>query len=305
MKVVITGGAGYVGAELVAMLATDSDIDDLVVYDDLSRGHHGLFIGPPIGPGRVRFVRGDVLDSRKFGQTVAGAHLVYHLAAKVSTPFAEAGQHHFEQVNHWGTAEVVYAVEDHAPDARVVYLSSAAVYGQGTGSAAVGSKPSPRTAYGSAKLRGEDHMARLMNSHLVFILRSGNVHGPGRSMRFDAVINRFLFEAHLHRRITIQGSGKQRRPFVHITALVHALHALRNAKLPGGIYDVVEGDHSVLELVETLKELYPELELLFVDQHLDLASLSVPCDTRLAALMPVPRGGLADDLRLLRTRLSF
>jgi UDP-glucose 4-epimerase len=305
MKVVITGGAGYVGAELAAALAADPAVSELIVYDNLSRGHHGLFIGPAIGPGRVSFVQGDVLDSRQLRKVINRADVVYHLAARVTTPFADAGHHQFEQVNHWGTAEVVYAIEDHAPNARVVYLSSAAVYGQGEGSAALGRRPSPRTGYGSAKLRGEEHMGRLMDRQPVFILRSGNVHGPGRSVRFDAVINRFLFEAHLHGRITVQGSGHQRRPFVHISALVHSLNVLRNAPLQPGTYDIVEQGHSVLEIVEALRELYPGLELLLVDQHLDLASLEVPRDLRTAGVMPLRPASLVDDLEAFRSHFAF
>ena len=97
MKIAITGGAGYIGAELVAALSTDERITELVVYDDLSRGHHGLFMGPRMGRVPVRFVQGDILDSRKLRKELAGMDRVFHLAAKVTTPFADAGHHHFEQ----------------------------------------------------------------------------------------------------------------------------------------------------------------------------------------------------------------
>src|SRR5690606_31123548 len=127
-----------------------------------------------------------------------------------------------------------YAIEEVAPKARVVYLSSASVYGQGEGSALAGVKPSPRSAYGHAKLRGEAHMDRLGDQQPVCILRAGNVYGHGRCMRFDAVINRFVFQAHFQGRITVSGSGEQRRPFIHVDSVVGTLVQLLEPGSPCG-----------------------------------------------------------------------
>ena len=305
MKVVVTGGAGYIGAELCAALAKDERVSELVIYDLLDRGHFGVFMGPKLGKAKVRFVQGDVLDSRRLLQELAGSDMVYHLASKVTTPFADAGHSQFEQVNHWGTAEVVYAIEDVAPKARVVYLSSASVYGQDTGSARSKLKPSPRSAYGYSKLRGEAHMERLGDHQQVCILRSANVHGHGRCIRFDAVINRFVFQAHFQERITIRGSGEQRRPFIHIDSVVSTLAALVGSNELAGTYDLVEQDWSVVEIVEALRGPYPETELLFIDQHLDLLSMQVQRDERLAGIQPVRTATLEEDLRALGGKFAW
>lgn len=305
MKVVVTGGAGYIGAELCAVLAKDGRVGELVIYDQLDRGQYGLFTGPGLGKAKVRFVQADVLDSRRLLQELAGSDMVYHLAAKVTTPFADAGHSQFEQVNHWGTAEVVYAIEEAAPQARVAYLSSASVYGQGTGSALAPERPSPRSAYGHAKLRGEAHMERLGDNRQVCILRSANVYGHGRSMRFDAVINRFVFQAHFQGRITVRGSGEQRRPFIHVDAVAGTLAALLGPNGLRGTYDLVEQDHSVIELVEALRGHYPETELLFVDQHLDLQSLRVERDERLNGVQPLRGRTLEQDLKELGDRMAW
>lgn len=305
MKVVVTGGAGYIGAELCAALANDGRVEELVIYDVLARGHYGMFMGPALGKAKVRFVQGEVLDSRRLLQELAGADVIFHLAAKVTTPFADAGYSQFEQVNHWGTAEVVYAIEEVAPKARVVYLSSASVYGQGSGSAQADVKPSPRSAYGHAKLRGEAHMDRLGDHRPVCILRAGNVYGHGRCMRFDAVINRFVFQAHFQGRITVSGSGEQRRPFIHVRSVVGTLVNLLAHDGPTGTYDLVEQDRSVVEIVEALRGNYPDTELLFVDQHLQLQSLVVKRDARLAGVQPERIDDLDADIRALGGKFAW
>lgn len=305
MKVLVTGGAGYIGAELCAALARDERVSELVVYDLLERGHFGIFMGPKLGRAKVRFVQGDVLDSRRLLQELAGCDVVYHLAAKVTTPFADAGHSQFEQVNHWGTAEVVYAIEEVAPNARVIYLSSASVYGSGTGSAQAVHHPSPRSAYGHSKWRGERHMDRLGDHRQVVVLRAGNVHGHGRSMRFDAVINRFLFQAHFQGRVTVRGTGHQRRPFIHVDAVVETLAAMLAPHALAGTFDLVEQDHSVVELVEALRGVYPDTELLFVDQHLELQSMLVSRDPRLAGIQPARASDLAEDFHTFRGKFAW
>lgn len=305
MKVLVTGGAGYIGAELCAVLAKDERVEELVIYDLLDRGQYGVFLGPKLGRAKVRFVQGDVLDSRRLLQELAGCDVVYHLAAKVTTPFADAGHSQFEQVNHWGTAEVVYAIEEAAPQAHVIYLSSASVYGQGKGAAPAGEKPSPRSAYGHSKLRGEAHVERLGDHQPVLILRSANVYGPGRSMRFDAVINRFLFQAHFQGRVTVRGSGEQKRPYIHVDAVVGTLLAAMATDGPKGTFDLVEESFSVLQLVEALRGHYPETELLFVDQHLELHSMEVARDERLACIQPLRKASLEQDLKEMGGRMAW
>ncbi len=88
MRVLVTGGAGYVGTKLVKQLILLDEVDRVIVYDNLSRGNYNLFIGEAIPNGdKVEFIQGDILDSRLLRKTLAGIDFVYHLAAKVTTPF--------------------------------------------------------------------------------------------------------------------------------------------------------------------------------------------------------------------------
>lgn len=304
MRVLITGGAGYLGTELVHALGEVGEISSLTIYDNLARKNLNLFISRPLRAAETRFVRADVLDTRKLRREVSRADVVYHLAARVTTPFGHDDPHTYEQVNHWGTAELAYAVED-SPVKRLVYVSSTSVYGASADPADLTTAPKPSTHYGWSKLRGERTLERLAGGCGVFILRCANVYGYSPSMRFDSVLNRFMFEANFSNRITIDGSGEQRRPFTHVRNVCRSLVALGLGQLPAGTYDLVDRNHSILELAEVVKSLYPELETLFIEQDLQLRNLEVLPDPRLAEHIALSPGCLADELDELRSHFAF
>lgn len=277
MNVLVTGGAGYIGTELVSMLIANPLVERVVVYDNLSRPNYNLFLGLRLQKHhKIRFIKGELLDSRALKKALKGIDVVYHLAAKVTTPFANADTHGYEQVNHWGTAELVYAVEE-SDVKRFIYTSSTGVYGSSKIPAHEDTPPAPQTFYAASKLRGEAHVRRLINAGKkeAYILRCGNVYGYSKSMRFDAVINKFAFEANFNRLVTIQGNGKQSRTFIHIDLLSKALNSMLNADLPADVYNVVDRNLKVIDILDVLKELLPDLEFIFIDQHLNLHELNV------------------------------
>src|SRR6188768_2012662 len=133
MNVLITGGAGYIGTELVSKLAADERVKRIVIYDNLSRPNYSVFLGGhKQGHDKVQFYKGELLDSRHLKKALQGIDVVYHLAARVTTPFANDDAHLYEQVNHWGTAELVYAVEE-SNVKKFIYASSSGVYGSSSG----------------------------------------------------------------------------------------------------------------------------------------------------------------------------
>ncbi len=306
MKVLITGGAGYVGTKLVKQLAANDLVTGILVYDNLSRGNYNLFLGERIVNGaKIRFVQGDILDSRLLRKSLQGIDMVYHLAAKVTTPFANTDPHFYEQTNHWGTAELVYAIED-SDVQQLIHLSSTSVYGSSDGEVTEDSPLNPKTFYGVAKRRAEEHVLRLVAKDRAVIIRSGNVYGYSKSMRFDAVINKFVFETNFHNRITIQGSGRQYRAFIHVNDLVYNLGLLISQKVPADVYNMVAKNLSVLDLVDVLQELRPSLEFLFVDQHLELRNIRVNPDLKLANHLPLAKPqALKEEIAVFLDNFSY
>ena len=230
MKVLVTGGAGYIGTELIYKLDANSDITEVIVYDNLSRPNYNLFIGVSKLSDKVKFVERDILDTRNLKLNLKGVEVVYHLAAKVSTPFADQNAHFFEQINNWGTSELIQAMED-SDVKKFIYLSSVSVYGATNGQVDVDNGVNPRTFYGISKMRGEEHASRLLGKIPTYILRCGNVYGYSKSMRFDAVINKFMIDANFKGRINVNGDGTQVRSFVHIDEVSSILNNLINFKV--------------------------------------------------------------------------
>ena len=305
MKVLITGGAGYIGTELVNSLASSNQVDELLIYDNLSRGNRNLFIGDkPIRKAKLTFIQGDILDSRKLEQVLKGVDVVYHLAANVTTPFSDQNPHLFEQVNHWGTAELVYAIEK-SEVKRLIYLSSVSVYGTSSSPLTITANLNPQTFYGISKMRAEEHVERLVKKIETVIIRCGNVYGYSKSMRFDAVINRFMFEANFQNRITINGSGEQHRPFIHVEKVVWVLNQLLHKKTTATCYNLVDVNLAVGEVVESVRAIYPELEMLFVNQQMKMRELKVEGSEELKALFPNTNHKLIEELKHFKKGFTF
>ncbi len=279
MKVLITGGCGYIGTELVQKLNTMPGIDKIIILDNLSRGNYNFFIGQQtFDKNKLQFVFGDLLDSRKIRNILKEKpDIVFHLAAKVSTPFHDSQAQMYDQINHWGSAELVYALEDVHP-CKVIYLSSASVYGNQDAPVNKNQSPNPKSFYAISKLKAEEHFLRISSKMPVIIFRCGNVYGYSKSMRFDAVINKFMFESHYLSRITIHGNGSQYRPFIHIQYLTNLLSACIDKFQSTGIFDAVEKNLSIADIADTLKKLYPDLETIFVNRSMPLRSLQVEKD---------------------------
>ncbi|HEY3404616.1 MAG TPA: NAD-dependent epimerase/dehydratase [Ohtaekwangia sp.] len=306
MKVLVTGGAGYIGTELISALIAKPEVEKVIIYDNLSRPNYNMFLGLRLQKHlKISFVKGELLDSRGLKKVLKDVDVVYHLAAHVTTPFANADAHTYEQVNHWGTAELVYAVEE-SNVKRFIYTSSTGVYGSSKDAVDEKTPTAPQSLYAISKMRGEEHVRRLSSKIDTFIMRCGNVYGYSKSMRFDAVINKFVFEANFDKRVTIQGDGKQSRAFIHIELLAKALANLLTADLHSGTYNLVERSLKVLDILDVMKELVPPLEFIFINQHLHLHDLHVKQNESVNKLLGINnQRTLRDELEDFMAKFSF
>lgn len=305
MRILVTGGAGYIGTEVVRKLSLRNDNSEVIVYDNLSRPNYNLFISREKLEKNIRFVQGEILDTRSLKKALEQVDVVIHCAARVISPFSDQMSHSFEQVNHWGTAELVYAMEE-LDVPHLIHISSSSVYGSSHKLVGAGDATNPKTFYGISKKRAEDHALRLMSKGIkTHILRCGNVYGFSKSMRIDTVINKMLFDAHFKGRISVHGSGEQYRAFIHIDTLSGMIADLVSNDLESGTYDLVENNYSVNDIAKTLKGIYPKLEMLFIDQNMKMREIQVRPDERLCAELQTRTGDLRIDLQAFRENFTF
>jgi UDP-glucose 4-epimerase len=305
MRILITGGAGYIGYSLVKKLVEDYDeVESIIIYDNLSRRNYSFFTDAPFDQKPVRLIHGDILDGRTLQQALEGVDVVIHLAAKVTTPFADADAHSFDQVNHWGSAQLAYAISK-STVSRVIYLSSVSIYGDHPGPVDETSYANPHSFYGRSKLDGERQLAVLEKSHKLYILRSGNVYGYNPAYRVDAVVNRFLFNANFTGKITINGSGDQHRSFIHVEKVAHVICQILKKDIEPGIYNLVEHNQTINEIAETIQALYPRLDVIHANHNIRMKDVltSLPC--RIWSQIALPGVPFREELLDFKKHFSF
>jgi len=248
-RVLITGGAGFIGSHLARHFAGNAEV---TVLDDLRSGHAHNLDGVD-----CRFVRGSILDPDALRAAIAGADEVYHLAAMVSVPESVSKPAECAELNTEGTRCVLAAAMS-AGARKVVLASSAAIYGDNPTVPKIETmSPEPKSPYAETKLAGERLLEESRRSHGLGTasLRFFNVFGPRQDPRsaYAAAVPIFIAKALRDEPIGIHGDGGQTRDFVHVTDVVGALAFAGASADMHGTYNVGYGrSQSILELAQEI-----------------------------------------------------
>lgn len=255
-KVLVTGGAGFIGSHLCAELVAQGYRP--VILDDLSSGSLDN-IRSLLETGKVKFVQGSVTDRILLKNTVAGVRYAFHLAAIASVPASVADPAASHEVNVSGTLNVLLAARDGGVD-KVVLSSSCAVYGDaGIGAVSEAAALRPASPYAVGKLAAEQY-CRVFNTVYglpTVCLRYFNVYGPRQRPDSDyaAVVPRFIALAADGRPPVIYGDGEQTRDFIYVEDVVNANLYAATSKVEG-IYNLGSGiATSVNELAGLINEI--------------------------------------------------
>lgn len=304
MKVLITGGAGYVGESVFAYLNQNDPELEVINYDNLSRKNYSFFINAKFNRLRAKFQQGDVLDTTRLIKILENVDVVIHLAGLVTTPFADHMPHLFDQNNHWGTSSLLTAI-DQSNVSRVIYLSTATVYGSGPNPASEDMKPNPETFYCVSKYQAERQFLRIAEEREVFILRSGNVYGWNTSMRMDAFINKFMFEGHFLKKIKVTGSGEQKRPVIHVDKLAAVISELIGGTQLPGVYNVAEHNFTINQVTDQIQSLYPKMDVVYSSQNMPMRSLELALPCRIMSELNIPSIPFSEELDNMQQRFAF
>ncbi|MFE0540651.1 NAD-dependent epimerase/dehydratase family protein [Streptomyces sp. NPDC048231] len=265
MKVVVTGGAGFIGANLCRELISRRSVRRVVALDDLSTGAAANLAGTG-----AELVEGSILDRDLLEDVVDGADAVVHLAARPSVPRSLADPFATHEVNATGTVRVLEACRRH--HTQLVAASSSSVYGSVTALPKHEGLPTrPLSPYAASKLATESYV--LSYGHAfglpALAFRFFNVYGPLQPAghAYAAVVPSFVDAALRGRPLTVFGDGHQTRDFTYVGTVARVLAdaVLRKVTCPdpvnlafGTRVSVLELGHHLAKALETAVEFHHE-----------------------------------------------
>lgn len=233
-RILVTGGAGFIGSHLVDALIAEGY--KVTILDNLSTGTLKN-IEFHVSNGSARLVRGDVRNALEVKEAFSKVDGVFHLAAITSVPYSIKNPTETAEVNVQGTNNLLEASAD-SNVKRFVFVSSCAVYGESKYLPIDENHPTDtRSPYAESKLEGEQDCTRFQEEYGLptVILRLFNVYGPRQgTSEYSGVITRFLTRIRDGEAPIIFGDGRQTRDFAHISDVVQALLLSANNKDTAG-----------------------------------------------------------------------
>lgn len=256
MKILITGGAGFIGSHIADALIMKNH--EVRILDDFSTGSRNNIKHIE---SRLEVIEGSITDREVVEKAVKGIDFLFHQAAQVSVAESMKNPVKTWDTNIKGTKLLLNAAVTNKVK-KVVIASSAAVYGNdGQLPKKEDMKPNPVSPYGNSKLMNEYIAENYHKQHglRAICLRYFNVYGPRQSPKseYAGVISKFIERMLRKERPVIYGDGEQTRDFVYVADVVKAnILAMESEKVNSGVFNIATGRQtSIRELVKTINEI--------------------------------------------------
>ncbi len=261
MHVLVTGGCGYIGSILVPLLQAEETVETVSVLDNLSTGSPRNLLGTYSGNDtNIVFRRGDVREYGDVENAMRDVDTVIHLAAITGASSTHDRKEETYAVNLDGTTNVLSAAEKFDVE-NVVFASSCNNYGRATSTDITEeTDANPLNPYAETKHKGEqaliDHVA---DGHFRgTALRMSTNYGYAPGIRFNLVINHFVFRAVTDRPLTVYGDGTNWRPFIHVNDAARAFKqaACNPDAWSKTVYNVWANDenYQIADIAEIVRE---------------------------------------------------
>jgi UDP-glucose 4-epimerase len=278
MRILVTGGCGYIGSALLPQLlaADERDVEHVTVLDNLNSGTPRNLMGTGLGTtDRLEFQRGDVREYGDVEGAMRNVDTVIHLAAITGAASTHDRREETFDVNHEGTENVIRAAGKLDVE-NVVFASSCNLYGRAASTDIdETTEPDPLNPYAEAKYEAETRLreAKAEYGFEATALRMSTNYGHAPGVRFNLVVNYFIFRALSDRPLTVYGDGSNWRPFIHVQDAASAYkHAACNPDAwSQDVYNVGANDQNyqietIAEVVQD--ELNHDLEITYLkDEH--------------------------------------
>ena len=282
MKIVVTGSLGHIGSYIIRNLGIQFPMAEIIMIDNMmTQRFPSLFNLPPMG--KYRFIEGDV-TKMDLDIVFSGASVVIHLAAITDAAGSFDRAEELEENNYQSTVKVANACAKNG--ASLIALSSTSVYG--TQNEVVDEDCSkeelqPQSPYAVTKLKEEKLISKLSkeNGLRAIHCRFGTIFGVSPGMRFHTAVNKFCWQAVMGQPITVWNTAyDQKRPYLDLFDASRAIvFIIENNIFDGRIYNVLTQNSTVRQVVDTIQEFVPNLEVEFVDNNImNQLSYEVSCD---------------------------
>lgn len=258
-KVLVTGGSGFIGREVVRQLLTKGY--EVTVLDKSAKPQDFKY---------VRYIKGDIQSAAKCVMAAVGQDYIIHLAAKARIPQSFIDPDAYFDNNVTGTRNILTAA--HAVGIRkFVYASSSSIYGNNPPPHKPFHKPDPLNYYAMTKLFGEQLCKQYKN---IFdlnynVLRFFTTYGTEQPSDDDngLMISKFYRLANDSHALTVHGDGEFKRDYIHVSDVATACIASMESKVKSEVFNVGTGtSYSVNQIVNILREYFPDLEIEYQDK---------------------------------------
>ena len=239
MKIIITGGAGFIGKHLVELLIKKEN--DITIFDNFSNSkEESVMYLKNLG---AKIVKGDIRKIGDINNAIKDHDIVIHLAAKISVEESIKSPSETFQTNVEGTKNVLIACEKNQIK-KIIVASSAAVYGESEADVKLTekSKINPISPYGESKVMMENEIKKITENNDMdyVILRFFNIYGKSQSPEYAGVITKFIKKIEMNQSLEIFGDGMQTRDFISVKDVVNSIyHSIENGK--NQIYNIGSG----------------------------------------------------------------
>ena len=248
MRVLITGGAGFIGSNLVEHLSA-TDLYELVILDDLSAGQ-----GPPHLPRGIDFIHGDFTDSAITAVALRGVNAVVHLAALPGVIDSIERPGPSFEINVAGTFQLLDLARRAKVDRFINASTGAALLGEVAPPISESMAPGPLSPYGASKLAAEGYCSAFAGAYGLpcVTLRFSNIYGP-RSGHKKSVIAAFIKNVIRRKPLIVFGDGTQKRDYLYVGDLVQGIGLALRRDLTGAYLLGSGNATSLLQLLTALR----------------------------------------------------
>ncbi len=306
MRILVTGGGGYVGCHLTPMLIERGH--EVVVFDRFCFGEERL--SPQRNLPGLTWVRGDIRRLREHPTLLDGVEAIIHLAGLSNDPSCDLDADMAIDVNVAGTRDLTERARA-AGVRRFVFASSCSVYGKGvSGLLDEESATNPVSTYARGKLDCEKFLLPLSGPDFeVAVGRPATLFGWSPRMRFDLAINQMAATAVRLHLIRVYGGGRQWRPFLHVRDVARAFMAMAEApaaQVEGEVFNVGSDreNYAIVDLAQRIQKLIPGVEIEEMLSDEDLRNYSVNFSKIQRVLGFTPSFTMEDGVREIRQALE-